>query len=192
MLENTLIIFTSDNGQVIDDGYKDEAVEKLGNHKPGGIYRGGKYSAFEAGTRVPFIVSWKGKIKAGKINPALFSQIDLYASLTDLAGIGLETGQAPDSKDRLPVLLNQSNTSRDYIVEQSLNSTLSLIIGQWKYIEPSKGPKMNKDTNTELGNDPQAQLYNLTTDPGETKNLAEVYPARVTEMKLFLDSIKQK
>ena len=192
LLENTLIIFTSDNGQVIDDGYKDEAVEKLGNHKPGGIYRGGKYSAFEAGTRVPFIVSWKGKIKAGKINPALFSQIDLYASLTDLAGIGLETGQAPDSKDRLPVLLNQSNTSRDYIVEQSLNSTLSLIIGQWKYIEPSKGPKMNKDTNTELGNDPQAQLYNLTTDPGETKNLAEVYPARVTEMKLFLDSIKQK
>eukprot|EP01136_Pigoraptor_vietnamica_P032490 Opistho-1_new@94390 len=169
LLENTLIIFSSDNGQVIDDGYKDQAVEKLGNHKPGGIYRGGKYSSFEAGTRVPFIVSWKGKIKPGKINEALFSQIDLYASLADLAGVAIEEGQAPDSKNHLPVLLNQTNQSRAFLVEQSINSTLSLVIGNWKYIEPSKGPKINKDTNTELGNHPTPQLYNLAEDPGETK-----------------------
>jgi arylsulfatase A-like enzyme len=192
LLENTLIIFTSDNGQVIDDGYKDDAVEKLGNHKPNGIYRGGKYSAFEAGTRVPFIVSWKGKIQAGKVNTALFSQVDLYASLAALTGVKVETGQAPDSKNYLPVLLNQTNKPREYLVEQSINSTLSLVIGNWKYIEPSKGPKINKDTNTELGNDPKPQLYNLADDPGETKNLAEVYPERVAEMKLKLDNIKQK
>lgn len=192
LLENTLIIFTSDNGQVIDDGYKDDAVEKLGNHKPNGIYRGGKYSAFEAGTRVPFIVSWKGKVKAGKVNNALFSQVDLYASLAALAGVKVEAGQAPDSKNYLPVLLNQSNKPRDFLIEQSINSTLSLLVGDWKYIEPSKGPKINKDTNTELGNDPKPQLYNLATDPGETKNLAEVYPERVAEMKLKLDNIRQK
>lgn len=192
LLENTLIIFTSDNGQVIDDGYKDDAVEKSGNHKPGGIYRGGKYSAFEAGTRVPFIVSWPGKIKPGKINEALFSQIDLYASLAGLAGVAVKNGQAPDSKNHLPVLLNQSNQSRDFLVEQSLNSTLSLVMGNWKYIEPSKGPKINKDTNTELGNDPQPQLYNLAADAGETNNLAQLHQARVNEMKLKLDQIKQK
>ncbi len=192
LLENTLIIFTSDNGQVIDDGYKDEAVEKLGNHKPGGIYRGGKYSAFEAGTRIPMIVSWKGKVKPGKVNNALFSQVDLYASLASLAGMTLEKGQAPDSKDHLPVLLNKSNTSREFLVEQSLNSTLSLVVGNWKYIEPSKGPKINKDTNTELGNDPKPQLYNLAGDPGETKNLADMYKERVNEMKQQLDTIKQK
>jgi arylsulfatase A-like enzyme len=192
VLENTLIIFTSDNGQVIDDGYKDEAVEKLGKHKPGGIYRGGKYSAFEGGTRVPFIVSWPGKIKPGKINEALFSQIDLYASLANLAGVALEAGQAPDSKNNLPVLLNQSNQPRSFLVEQSLNSTLSLVVGNWKYIEPSKGPAINKDTNTELGNDPQPQLYNLAADPGETKNLAQAYPDKVNEMKGMLDKIKQK
>ncbi len=192
LLENTLIIFTSDNGQVIDDGYKDDAVEKLGNHKPNGIYRGGKYSAFEAGTRVPFIVSWKGKVKAGKVNDALFSQVDLYASLAALAGVKVEAGQAPDSKNYLPVLLNQSNKPREFLIEQSINSTLSLLVGDWKYIEPSKGPKINKDTNTELGNDPKPQLYNLATDPGETKNLAEVYPERVAEMKLKLDNIRQK
>lgn len=192
LLENTLIIFTSDNGQVIDDGYKDEAVEKLGNHKPAGIYRGGKYSAFEAGTRVPFIVSWKGSIKPGKVNNALFSQIDLYASLAGLTGVAVENNQAPDSKNNLSVLLNKSQLSRGYLVEQSLNSTLSLVVGDWKYIESSKGPKVNKDTNTELGNDPQPQLYNSADDPGETKNLAEANPGKASEMKLMLDKIKQK
>lgn len=192
LLENTLIIFTSDNGQVIDDGYKDEAVEKLGNHKPGGIYRGGKYSAFEAGTRVPFIVSWKGEIQPGKVNDALFSQIDLYASLASLAGVPVEEGQAPDSKNNLLVLLNKSRQSREYLVEQSINSTLSLLVGNWKYIEPSKGPKVNKETNTELGNLPQPQLYNLAKDPGETKNVADAYPDKVNAMKQQLEKIKQQ
>ncbi len=192
LLENTMIIFTSDNGQVIDDGYKDEAVEKLGAHKPNGIYRGGKYSAFEAGTRVPMIVSWPAKIKSGKVNDALFSQIDLYASLANMAGVAIEQGQAPDSKNNAQVLLNQSNQPREFLVEQSINSTLSLLAGNWKYIEPSNGPKINKDTNTEMGYLPEPQLYNLAEDPGETKNLATVYPERVVEMKKMLDKVKQK
>lgn len=192
LTENTMIIFTSDNGQVIDDGYKDEAVEKLGNHKPAGIYRGGKYSAFEAGTRVPFIVSWPGKMAKGKVNEALFSQIDLYASLANLTGAAVEKGQAPDSYNSLPVLLNQSQELRSFLVEQSLNSTLSLIVGNWKYIEPSKGPKINKDTNTELGNLPTPQLYNLADDPGETNNLAATYPERVQQMKEQLAKIRQQ
>jgi arylsulfatase A-like enzyme len=192
LLENTLVIFTSDNGQVIDDGYKDQAVEKLGKHQPGGIYRGGKYSAFEAGTKVPFIVTWKGMIKPGQTNTALFSQIDLYASLAALAEIQVPEGQAPDSKNYLPVLLNKSNQSREFLVEQSLNSTLSLIIGNWKYIEPSQGPLINKDTNTELGNFPGPQLYNLKDDPGETKNLGATYPERVNDMRQKLETIKRK
>ncbi len=189
LLDNTLIIFTSDNGQVIDDGYQDEAVEKLGNHQPGGIYRGGKYSAFEGGTRVPFIVSWKGTVKPNKTNAALFSQIDLYASLASLTGVAVTPGQAPDSRNNLKVLLNQSNRSREFLVEQSVNSTLSLIKGKWKYIEPSKGPKRNKETNTELGNLPEPQLYNLADDPGETKNLASARPDKVNEMKKMLEAI---
>ncbi len=192
LLENTMIVFTSDNGQVIDDGYKDEAVEKLGIHQPNGIYRGGKYSAFEAGTRVPMIISWPGKIKPTTINDALFSQIDLYASFASLAGVTIEVGQAPDSKNCLPVLLNQSAQPRDFLIEQSINSTLSILVGNWKYIEPSKGPKVNKDTNTELGNSQEPQLYNLVDDPGETKNLAIIFPERVNEMKTLLEKIKQK
>src|SRR5690606_12071279 len=73
ILDNTLIIFTSDNGPVINDGYYDDAVEKLGDHKPAGPLRGGKYSLFEAGTRVPFIVHWANAVKP-KVSDAMISQ----------------------------------------------------------------------------------------------------------------------
>ena len=191
LLENTLILFTSDNGQVIDDGYKDEAVEKLGSHKPGGPFRGGKYSAFEAGTRVPLIVSWKGRIAAGKTSAALFSQIDLFASLARLINEPLPPGSAPDSRDYLHTLLNRKPVSREHLVEQSINSTLSLIRGNWKYIEPSGGPAINKDTQTELGNSKSEQLYDLSTDPGEQQNLAEKYPERVKELRNLLQEIRK-
>lgn len=191
MLENTLIIFSSDNGQVIDDGYKDEAVEKLGNHKPGGDFRGGKYSAFEAGTRVPFIVSWKGTIAAGKTSNALFSQVDLYASLARLVNTLVENDMAPDSKDYLQTLINRKPISREYLIEQSLNSTLSIIRDNWKYIEPSNGQAMNKNTNTELGNLKTPQLYNLNNDIGEKNNLADQYPDIVKELKELLEKVRK-
>lgn len=190
LLENTLIIFTSDNGQVIDDGYNDEAVEKLGSHKPAGNFRGGKYSAYEAGTRVPFLVSWKGKIQAGKVSNALFSQIDLYASLAKLVNIKVETGMAVDSKDYLETLLNRKPINRDYLIEQSLHNTLSIIVEDWKYIEPSTAVAINKNTNTELGNSKQPQLYNLATDIGEKNNLAEQFPDKVKWLKELLEKYK--
>lgn len=77
--KNTMIIFTSDNGPILQDGYADKAAEMVGNHKPAGIYTGTKYSIYEGGNRVPTIVYWNGTVKPGKSN-ALLSQIDLYAS----------------------------------------------------------------------------------------------------------------
>lgn len=192
MLENTLIIFTSDNGQVIDDGYHDEAVTKLGNHKPGGNLRGGKYSAFEAGTRVPFIVSWKGKVKPNKVSDALYSQIDLFASLAKLTNTKIETGMAVDSKDYLQTLLNNKATPREFVIEHSLNNTLSIIVGNWKYIEPSNGQLMNKNTNTELGNSKIPQLFDLSTDIEEKNNIAEKYPEMVKKLKELLEVEKTK
>ncbi|MCG8696560.1 MAG: sulfatase-like hydrolase/transferase, partial [Bacteroidales bacterium] len=86
--ENTLIIFSSDNGPVLDDGYYDDAVEKIGDHNPSGPFRGGKYSAFEAGTRVPTIAYWPSVIEPGE-SAALWSQVDLYASVAKLVGHNL-------------------------------------------------------------------------------------------------------
>ena len=76
LLDNTLIILSSDNGPVLNDGYYDDAVEKNGHHQPAGGLRGGKYSLFDAGTRVPFVLYWKNKI-APKVSDALISQLDL-------------------------------------------------------------------------------------------------------------------
>src|SRR5690606_8273076 len=108
LLENTIVIFSSDNGPVVNDGYYDDAVEKLGDHKPSGPLRGGKYSLYEAGTRVPFIVQWKGRINPG-ISDAIFCQMDLLASLANLTG---QQSESSDSQNLLDVLLGDSSQGR--------------------------------------------------------------------------------
>lgn len=190
LARNTLLIVTSDNGPVVDDGYMDDAVEKLGSHKPAGPLRGGKYSAFDGGTRIPFIVRWPGKIKAGKTD-ALFSQIDLLASFASLTGQELTSGAGPDSFNSLPTLTGKSERGREWLVEQSLSGRLSLIKGDWKLIEPGPGPKIEQNTNIELGNDPGPQLYNLKTDIGEKINLASDHESRVNELTGLLNSIRE-
>ena len=94
LAQSTLVIFSSDNGPVVDDGYKDQAVELLDGHKPGGPLRGGKYSAFDAGTRVPLVVRWPGQVQPG-VSEALACQIDLPASMAALTGQKLERRRRP-------------------------------------------------------------------------------------------------
>ena len=187
LTENTLLILTSDNGPVVDDGYKDQAVEKLSGHKPSGPLRGGKYSVFDAGTRVPFIVRWPEEVKAGE-SDALMCQIDFLASLAALTGQKIEAGDAPDSLNVLSALIGKSPSGRDHLVEHA--GTLSLIKGHWKYIEPSRGAKIAQNVNIELGNDPQPQLYNLKDDLGEKNSLAAEYPEIVKELAAMLDKIR--
>jgi arylsulfatase A-like enzyme len=184
---NTLVIVTSDNGPVVDDGYQDRAVELLGAHKPAGPYRGGKYSAFEAGTRVPFVVRWPARVKRG-VSGALVGQIDLIASLGALTGQTPATGAAPDSQNVLPALLGSTRTGRDWIVEQA--GPLSIIKGRWKYIEPRQGQAVSRETNTELGNDPAPQLFDLEADIGERQNLAAAHPEKVRELAALLKKIR--
>lgn len=184
--KNTIIIISSDNGPVVDDGYKDQAIELLGNHKPAGPLRGGKYSRFDGGTRVIFIVRWKDKIKPGS-SDALFSQVDLMASFASLTGQSIPSGEGPDSFNHLDVLLGKSKTGREWLVEH--NGKLALIKGDWKYIEPASGIKMKVNTNTETGNDPLPQLYNLKSDLGEKNNVATQNPLIVNELTDLLKSI---
>jgi arylsulfatase A-like enzyme len=187
--DNTLVILTSDNGPVIDDGYKDGSVENLNGHRASGPLRGGKYSAFEAGTRVPFIVRWPGRVKPG-ISDALVSQIDLMASFAKLHNTTLKSGEAPDSENVLPALLGESKQGRERLVEHA--GVLGLREGQWKYIEPSRGVRRFQATNTETGNDPAGQLLNLAEDPGETNNLVATEPDRVKAMVEALNRIRNR
>jgi arylsulfatase A-like enzyme len=189
--DNTLIILSSDNGPVIDDGYQDQALELLGEHKPWGPFRGGKYSSFEAGTRVPQIVRWPAKVKPA-VSSALVTQLDWYASLASLIGYQFKQDEAPDSQNGLKTLLGKNKKNRSYVVKQNINNTLSIVVDYWKYIEPGKGAKMNKDTNIELGNLNAEQLYNLKSDPGEKTNVAEANPKKVAELKSKLNEVKTK
>lgn len=187
--ENTLVILTSDNGPVVDDGYQDDAVKRLGDHRPTGPLRGNKYSKFEGGTRVPFIVRWTNRIKPG-ISDALVSQVDMVASLAALTNQTIDKDQSPDSQNILPALLGDSKIARDHVIEQG-GGGLALRVGDWKYIEPTAGPKLIKQTNTETGNDSVPHLYNLSADLGERNNLAMTMPEKVREMKNRLEDVRR-
>jgi arylsulfatase A-like enzyme len=187
LARNTLVLFTSDNGPVVDDGYRDDAAEKLGDHAPAGPFRGGKYSNFEAGTRVPFVVRWPARVKPG-VSGALVSQVDLIASFAALVGQPAPGATARDSENVLPALLGTSKTGRSVLVEQA--GSLAVRQGQWKYIAPGKGARINQNTRTELGNDPEPQLYDLANDPGERTNLATTRPEKVRELAALLDGIR--
>jgi arylsulfatase A-like enzyme len=183
LLENTLIIFSSDNGPVLNDGYNDDANEKLGKHKPAGELRGGKYSLFEAGTRVPFITYWKGQIKPG-VSSALVSQIDLFSSLASL----LESDHTiEDSKNLLDVFMGESDKGRTELILEAASRT-AYRQGEWLLIPPYKGVAVNEKVNIELGNSQKYQLYNLERDIGQHNNLADLMPEKVKElMKEFVE-----
>ncbi|NDV61490.1 arylsulfatase [Puniceicoccales bacterium CK1056] len=184
--ENTLIIFSSDNGPVLFDGYYDGAYEMNGDHRASGPWRGGKYSAWEGGTRMPFIVSWPGAIAPG-VTDALFSQVDLLASLAALAGAEVPEGEARDSLNMIETLTGRSQTGREYLVQQGVGIE-SLRDGPWKYV-----PKGVMRDRRKIGIvDKQSisapgLLYYLPEDPGEQNNLAGLYPEKVKKMKSLLE-----
>ena len=188
MSERTLVLLTSDNGPVVDDGYADGAIRDLNGHRPAGPLRGGKYSLFEGGTRVPFLVRWPGRVRPG-VSGALMNQVDLLASFAKLIGQKLGEGSAPDSFNILPALLGDSQTGREHSVHHS--GRLALRDGAWKYIPAGPGPAVQTHTETETGNAPVDQLYDLAQDLGETRNLAERHPDRVKAMAARLRSIRE-
>jgi arylsulfatase A-like enzyme len=186
LAENTLVILTSDNGPVLDDGYKDDANEKLGNHKPAGPLRGGKYSLFEGGTRVPFIVRWPGRVKPGE-SDALMSQVDFPMTMAALTGQTLAKGDAPDSLSMLPALLGESKVGREHVVEHA--NRLSVRVGNWKFITPGQTrERLGPWKNTQVA--PPGALFDLASDPAETKNVAAQNPEKVKELSEFLKAIR--
>ncbi len=189
--DNTLIILSSDNGPVVDDGYADEAVAKLGDHRPAGPLRGNKYSAFEGGTRIPFIVRWPKEIHEAKVSDALISQIDGFASFASLLQARLPKGAAIDSRNHLDTWLGKDQTDRPWVIEQALNHALSVRTKDWKYIEPSRGEAFMKEEAVETGYLMAPQLYNVSSD-NEQKNLANERPEIVYKMQNILKDVRDK
>lgn len=187
LLANTIIVLSSDNGPVLNDGYYDDAVEKLGDHKPSGPLRGGKYSLFEAGTRVPFIAYWEGKIEP-LVSDALVCQMDLLPSLAELAGA--DAG-ALDGKSLLPAFLGKDQNGRAELVLEATSRT-ALRQGDWIMIPPYQGPAIMQQVQIEPGNGEEYQLYNLREDLGQQNNLAKENPEKLAEMLAEFEKIRGK
>lgn len=186
MLENTLVIFTSDNGPVVNDGYCDDAEERLGDHDPRGGTRGGKYSLYDGGTHIPLIVYWKGHLDA-RVSSAMVSHLDFFASLGRLVG-----GEVPagiDSREHLDVLLGQSDSGREELVLEA-DGRLAYRSGHYAMIPPYRGPERNI-TKNELGNGPAWRLYDLEADRGQLTDIAAEHPEILEQMKAsFLPQVE--
>ncbi len=186
LTDDTLFIFTSDNGPVVDDGYADGSVEHLNGHRPAGALRGGKYTIWEGGTRVPFITSWPQQIKPGVSN-ALVGQVDLVASLSALAGV-TTPATVPDSINVLPALLGKSPAGREYIVEEA--NVLAIRKGQWKLVDTRQKPgiPLASGADSDMSH---FQLYDLSKDISESENVAHLHPELVHELAAKLEELRK-
>jgi len=170
--DDTLFIFTSDNGPKVADGYEDGAREAWADENPAAPFRGGKYTVYEGGTRIPMIVVWPGHVKPGTENHALLSQTDFPRSLAKIACVEVPEGACGDSQELSYVLLGESEEGRESLVEQPAWGAWGYRKGPWKLIDSQ-----------------EPQLYFLDDDPGERNNLASKNPAKLEELSRELRSI---
>lgn len=192
--ENTIVIFTSDNGPVLDDGYVDDARENFEYQEVGGGLSGGKYSALEAGTRVPFIVKWPQSISAGTESKALFSQVDLLASFAAYTNVSYDSAQAIDTENHWEALIGKDQNGRYGLVQEALFTNLAYVRKDgYKLIPGNEAPNMVPwGPIIKTGFKEKDQLFDLKTDPKEENDLAESNPEVLQEMKDELIGIMTK
>ncbi len=188
--KNTIVLFSSDNGPVLDDGYRDRAAELTGSHRPAGPLRGGKYSLFDGGARVPTIVWAPGRVGPGGVSDALLSQVDLLASFAGLAGVTLAPEERADSLDLTAAILGRSQKGRENLVTEGFGAKTLVREGDWVYIPRYPGPVLFGDKAVESGYSSVPQLYNLATDIGQRDNVAATHPDKVAELERLLASIR--
>ena len=182
LLDHTMILFSSDNGPVLDDGYEDGAYEQNGTHRAAGPLRGGKYSKFDGGTRIPFIVSGPNLVHRG-VSQALISQVDLYASFAHMLGVQPETDSAADSEDMYAALTGEDPVGREELMVEDVTCGKMLRRGNWAYLSPSEGAPFMGDVRIETGLSMDPQLYNMDYDIGQQANVAWDYEDVVKDME---------
>lgn len=187
LTDNTLVIFTSDNGCSPQAKF-DELLAK--GHNPSYVFRGHKADIYEGGHRVPFLVRWPGKVKAGSKTDQLTCLVDVTATVAEIVGVKLPDNAAEDSVSFLPTLLGQSSkSSRKTLVSHSINGSFAIRYDSWKlclcpgsggWSKPLPGSKEAADL-------PSNQLFDLSSDIGETTNLQDKRPELVTGLTKLLE-----
>ena len=186
--ENTLIVFTSDNGPV----WYPADTERLG-HSSTGPLRGMKADSYEGGHRVPFIVRWPATTPPNTVNHHLICHTDMLATFAALTGQIVPDSQAPDSIDQSPLLTSPQldQPLRETLITSNNNKYYGVRNGNWKLITGlgSGGFTQPRDIKPSPGG-PTGQLFNLQTDPGETKNLWAEHPEIVKQLQDILTQSK--
>lgn len=178
LLENTLVIFTSDNGPVLQDGYYDDAFEHKDDHDAYGKLRGGKYSLYDGGAHVPMLVYWKGKVSPA-VSDELVSQLDYFGSLATL--IDADKPEGLDTQDQLDAFLGKGKGRESLVVEAK--SRLAYRSGNYIMIPPYKGKAYRKNKEVELGNLKEYALYDVSKDRGQVNDLACEEPEILEKLK---------
>lgn len=176
LTENTLVILTSDNGPVLDDGYKDFAEEMIGDHKPAGPFKGWKTTMYNGGTCIPFLLRWPDKIKPG-VSDTFVCQMDLLASLAALTG--QTYNDKIDSQNTINAFLGYSDKGREELVIEGM-SNYAYRQNNWVMIPPYPGISS------------VYQLYNIKEDPGQNNNLAEKKPRLLRQMMMRMEQLKRE
>ena len=183
LAENTLVIFSSDNGGAIKDTYDDGTNGLHALQPPNGALRGQKGDLYEGGHRVPFVARWPGRIAPNSTSSATFALVDMMATFSAAAEKSLAANAGPDSFNVLPALVGDAKAEalRNHLVMQSnLSHTLAIRKGPWKLIvhRPPKSP-----------DSPSFLLFNLDEDPAESKDLSRKSPEKLKELNALLESI---
>lgn len=198
LAENTLLIFTSDNGPVLFDGYFDGAREKNQDHRPAGEFQGWKYQVYEGACRVPLIARWPARLQP-RVSDQIFNLVDLPATLARLAGGTISPAQSPDSLDLSTVLLGTTSENvRDHTVLHGLSETFAIRVGDWKYVPATVRGSANRPAPANAADDrfganriATALLFNLRDDPGEQTNVITEHPDRAAELQRRLETLRQ-
>lgn len=196
--ENTLVIFTSDNGAIVGD--RKEGIQDIGpeeiydtyGHRANGPFRGQKWTVHEGGFRVPFIASWPGRIKQERVSDELICLTDLMTTFAAILSKKLPDNAGPDSHNVLPALLGELREKpvREAVVLHSQMGLFAIRQGKWKLIEGHGLGTWYDKPRPPKSDEPPGQLYNLETDPGETKNVWTEHPNVVKRLLAHLDRFR--
>lgn len=192
--ENTIVIFTADNGSEYFAYDRDEKFE----HWSSEPLRGLKRDIYEGGHRVPFILKWPGVVPGGSSSDALLSQIDLMATVAGILGVAIPEDQAIDSYDQSPILLGKSDSVREQLVHNTFEDHYAMRRGDWVLIDAPMGYTRGRDTldawEQRHGYEEDGlpvELYNLSEDLEQRHNLAAKYPEKVAELQALLGRIRE-
>ncbi len=188
--ENTMVIFTSDNGCAANADIK--TLEKKG-HYPSYIYSGLKGSYLEGGHRVPFLVKWPGVIPSNSENDATICTTDFMATCAELVSYSLKENEGEDSYSMLPLLTGKESYNRTSTVHHSKTGVFAIRQGDWKLVLlPNSGMGGNGKPAKVKQVLPDYLLFNLEKDVAEKNNVAEEYPKKLKELKnILIQQIKQ-